>query len=430
LYRRGSRDGDSYGYVDDMRKSAAAAWATPLGHDGGHLRKESPPASGLPLTVVVCFTEGYAYSRSSSFSAARSPDTASPIYPERAIRPLPNRRLKSRLSPEQQSSIIYPPDPPPMSPTLNFHAQENGGRGMSNGDLEHDHEHDHDHDHDHHHHHHEAISVHDHCTCNHDEGDSGDDEVEFDHPDHRYATMGPLAVNGKAPLDSVQRRLMEASRGGKPVGAPGSVTSSADGYESFENTSNKKKRKIPLSSASSMHQSSLSAEMASMGISNMDGAADEYSHAQRPHHAAPGSSPSGTGISGAGRGRYGRQNGRDSRRPLGNNTTNANGYGPRAPARSVSSGEVRSIGKSGSSSSLNLRAEHIHNQDISLTLARFIIRHRSGTYWRHHFTGNQNCRGTRTSYPSKGQGERQSPATICISLRHPQDPIHLHLRIR
>jgi hypothetical protein len=243
---------------------------------------------------------------------------------------------------------------------------------MTNGDLEHDHDHDHDHEHDHdhdhhhHHHHHEAIAVHDHCTCNHDEGDSGDDEVEFDHPDHRYA---PMAVNGKAPLDSVQRRLMEASRGGKQVGAPGSVTSSADGYESFENTSNKKKRKIPLSSASSMHQSSLSAEMASMGISNMDGAADEYSHAQRPHHAGPGSSPSGTGISGAGRGRYGRQNGRDSRRPLGNNTMNANGYGPRAPARSVSGGEVRSIGKSGLEP-LNQREHHMpkkaHFADTSL----------------------------------------------------------------
>ncbi|KAI7653739.1 hypothetical protein KC319_g10430, partial [Hortaea werneckii] len=34
-------------------------------------------------------------------SAARSPDTASPIYPDRAIRPLPRSRLKSRLSPEQ-----------------------------------------------------------------------------------------------------------------------------------------------------------------------------------------------------------------------------------------------------------------------------------------------------------------------------------------
>ena len=298
---------------------------------------------------------------------------------------------------------------------------------MTNGDLEHDH--DHDHDHDHHHHHHDAITVHDHCTCNHDEGDSGDDEVEFDHPDHRYATMGPMAVNGKAPLDSVQRRLMEASRGGKQVGAPGSVTSSADGYESFENTSNKKKRKIPLSSASSMHQSSLSAEMASMGISNMDGAADEYSHAQRPHHAGPGSSPSGTGISGAGRGRYGRQNGRDSRRPLGNNTMNANGYGPRAPARSVSGGEVRSIGKSGSAF-LNQRDHHMLKKKLSLTLACFIFRHRSRTHRRHHFTGHQNCSGTRTSYPSKGQGERQSSATISFALRHSQDSVHLHLRIR
>lgn len=301
-------------------------------------RKESSEASGLVLTPVFPCTEGYAYSRSSSFSVTRSPDTASPIYPERAIRPLPNRRLKSRLSPEQQSSIIYPPDPPPMSPTLNLHVQENGGRGLTNGDLDYDH--DHDHDHDHHHHHHDAIPVHDHCTCKHDDCDSGDDEVEFDHPDYRYATTGPMSMNGKAPLDSVQRRLMEASRGGKQAGGPGSVTSSADGYESFENTSNKKKRKIPLSSASSMHQSSLSAEMASMGISNMEGAADEYSNAPR---AGPGSSPSGTGISGAGRGRYGRQSVRDSRRPLGNGTVN--GYGPRAPARSVSSGDAKGIGE-------------------------------------------------------------------------------------
>jgi len=238
-----------------------------------------------------------------------------------------------------------------------------------------------------------------------------------------------MAVNGKAPLDSVQRRLMEASRGGKQVGAPGSVTSSADGYESFENTSNKKKRKIPLSSASSMHQSSLSAEMASMGISNMDGAADEYSHAQRPHHAGPGSSPSGTGISGAGRGRYGRQNGRDSRRPLGNNTMNANGYGPRAPARSVSGGEVRSIGKSG----FGVLCQSHHNmlkEIIMLTLVCFIFRHCSRTYWRHHFTSHQDCSGTRTSHTPEGQRERQSAATVGFALCHSQDSIHLHLRIR
>lgn len=323
-----------------------------------------------------------------------------------------------------------------MSPTLNFHVQENGARGgTTNGGLEHEYEHDHDHDHDHdhhhHHHHHDAIPVHDHCMCKHDEGDSGDEEVEFDHPDYRYATTGPLAVNGKAPLDSVQRRLMEASRGGKQVG-PGSVASSADGYESFENTSNKKKRKIPLSSASSMHQSSLSAEMASMGINNFDGTPDEYPHAQRPHHAGPGSSPSGTGISGAGRGRYGRQTIRDVRRPLANGTMNTiNGYGPKAPARSVSGSEVRSVGESSHAAFPNFEkagAFH-HNLGKALTTACFIHRHLVRKHRRHHIASDQDRSRARTAHAAEGQRERQSSATICLSLRHSQDSIHLHLRI-
>jgi hypothetical protein len=48
---------------------------------------------------------------------------------------------------------------------------------------------------------------------------------------------------------------------------------------------------------------------------------------------------------------------------------NANGYGPRAPARSVSGGEVRSIGKSGLEP-LNQREHHMpkkaHFADTSL----------------------------------------------------------------
>lgn len=128
----------------------------------------------------------------------------------------------------------------------------------------------------------------------------------------------------------MQRRLVEASRTGKAVAGSGSVTSSADGYESFENTSNKKKRKIPLSGSSSVHQSTLSAEMAGMGISNDNAPDDSHSAAQ---HTVP-----GTGISGAGRGRYGRP--RDVRRPLA--STNANsisGYGRRPSPKANDHGE-------------------------------------------------------------------------------------------
>lgn len=275
-------------------------------------------------------------------TSPRSPDTASPIYPERAIRPLPKSRLKSKLSPGQAETLVFPPEPPTVSPTLNFslsmqaHEQEEP-RLMTNGEPRYPYDYENV---QRRHHQHQPHSSH--CTCGED-ADSGEEEVEFDHPDYRYST--PPAVNGATtkPVDSLQRRLVEASRSTIKPPPPGSVASSADGYESFENTSNKKKRKIPLSGTSSMHQSQLSAEMASMGINSgqADGGADDSSGgAQQYSQGGNGASPgSGTGISGAGRGRYGRQDGRN-RRPLGSSTMNViNGYNSRAPAREVKHGE-------------------------------------------------------------------------------------------
>ncbi|EME44916.1 hypothetical protein DOTSEDRAFT_70828 [Dothistroma septosporum NZE10] len=276
------------------------------------------------------------FSPSSSFSAARSPDTASPIYPERAIRPLPRNRLKSKLSPEQASTIQFPPEPAPISPTLSFNLPEASApsqhRRLTNGHSYHEHDPD-DEDYDSCQHRQGHRVVHHHCTC-HEDADSGEDEVEFDHPDYRYPPVPVTNGSVAKPVDSLQRRLVEASRASGKSPPSGSTASSADGYESFENTSNKKKRKIPLSGASSMHQSSLSAEMANMGISNThtDGALDDISvhgqtaaeleqHGGQAGHASIGAS--GTGISGAGRGRFGRQDARH-RKPLGHavNTSN------------------------------------------------------------------------------------------------------------
>ena len=270
------------------------------------------------------------------------------MYPERAIRPLPKSRLKSKLSPEQQSTIAYPPEPPPISPTLNLSTQENLASSnapqsrLPNGDATHG-----NYLHHHPHQQHDARS-HKHCTCG-EEADSGEEEVEFDHPDYRYSTAESrfAGTPTQKALDQVQRRLMDAARIPAKPPPPGSAASSADGYESFENMNNKKKRKIPLSATSSMHQSQLSAEMASMGISgSVDGAADDIDgdgsggviavqQPVTPPLSVPASA--GTGISGAGRGRYGRQNGRSDhgpRRPLGSSSMNSiNGYSSRIPAR-------------------------------------------------------------------------------------------------
>ncbi|KXL45882.1 MAG: hypothetical protein FE78DRAFT_381916 [Acidomyces sp. 'richmondensis'] len=289
----------------------------------------------------------------------RSPDQASPIYPERAIRPLPKSRLKSKLSPEQASSIVFPPDPPSLSPTLQFNPDIEKRRALNGhavGSTQYDNGRIGSHANGH------RESDHGHCTCQHGDADSGDEEIEFDHPDYRYpaSSIGPLASGGsgvvalpngaKPPLDSVQRRLLEASRAGLKPAPPGSTGSSADGYESFENTSNKKKRKIPLSSANTVVQSQLSAEIAGMAISQQDGAMEDGTDLVSTQSYTPPvlASGTGTGISGAGRGRYGRQNvhGRNGeRRPLGSGTLNiSNGYGPRLPRDHKDSSGIENTG--------------------------------------------------------------------------------------
>ena len=122
---------------------------------------------------------------------------------------------------------------------------------------------------------------------------------------------------------------------GKPPVSQSTTSSieSIDGYDSFENTNNKKKRKIPTSGNLGNHHSSLSAEMSHMGISSSreiealqtdpDGGVGQYYGTG--NFAIPAVS-TGTGISGAGRGRYGRVGGRtvSGRSPLGVSTNGSN----------------------------------------------------------------------------------------------------------
>ena len=106
-----------------------------------------------------------------------------------------------------------------------------------------------------------------------------------------------------------------------------SSSDSVDGYDSFENTNNKKKRKIPTSGNPGAHHNSLSAsltnDLANMGISNggLAGSADGGDGAIGNYYGSGSSvlsTISGTGVSGAGRGRFGRTSRRDAsgRSPL------------------------------------------------------------------------------------------------------------------
>ena len=112
-----------------------------------------------------------------------------------------------------------------------------------------------------------------------------------------------------------------------------SSNESADGYDSFENTNNKKKRKIPTSGSLGSHQSSLSSDMAHMALSSTHdidiGSVETDSGVA--HYYGSGSSAipaatSGNGICGAGRGRHGRASTRhhSARSPLGVSVNGSN----------------------------------------------------------------------------------------------------------
>ncbi|PGG99859.1 hypothetical protein AJ80_09281 [Polytolypa hystricis UAMH7299] len=215
-----------------------------------------------------------------------APDTPSPIYPDRLIRPLPKRPIRSRLSREAAESILYPPAPPATQ--LFYGAYAANGDAVNDakvyvqqnayafeGSPERDHHYD-------------------------DGVDSGDEDghvvIRRSGGFHR-ASMSPS-------LQGDNRQKYAKHSEGTPSKPP---SSGPDGYDAFENTNNKKKRKIPTSGNLGSH-SNLSADISNMGLSaggngvSSDDGSGTGSYYGTGHPA----SPAGSGMSGPGRGRYGR----------------------------------------------------------------------------------------------------------------------------
>ncbi|KAL1970987.1 hypothetical protein VTN77DRAFT_2821 [Rasamsonia byssochlamydoides] len=241
---------------------------------------------------------------SGTFSSA--PDTPSPVYPDRLIRPLPKRPLRSRLSPEAAESILYPPAPP-VTQLFYGSYSENGeshdGKGyMQQNGVDH-YGHDHSPDRDHRHPYENGVEV--------ESGDEDGPVVVRRSAGFRGSSLSPSTPtsNGQTHsghLDSLQTKS-------SPAGM--------DGYDAFENTNNKKKRKIPTSGSLSSHHSSLTTDLANMGLSGSTastpaslgdgGGTGTYYGSGSPASAA------GSGISGPGRGRLGRHGLRNAgRNPL------------------------------------------------------------------------------------------------------------------
>lgn len=137
---------------------------------------------------------------------------------DRPIRPLPKRRIRARLSEEEADSIVYPPVPSSSSP--DFESVDQNQRAVE-------------------------INSHVPATANLTAGEAPirpprlvtmkDDQLELESDDD----------NGEGSISRQRSSWSNAAMSQSRSAAHYSTASSGDGYESFENTNNKKKRKIP-----------------------------------------------------------------------------------------------------------------------------------------------------------------------------------------
>ena len=270
-----------------------------------------------------------------------SPNVNSAVYPDRVIRPLPKRSLRSRLSEEAAEAIPFPPNPPSTNlPAYNQygehgeHLSENKVRVQHNGQIcdheheddhdhhhYHDHDHDHDHEHDDHHHH-----CHHHHHCPHDEEDDDADSGEDGGP------VITRRTNGYRPVPRSPRSPRAARHGRYGGHTAKSSSSGLDGYDAFENTNNKKKRKIPTSGSTGMHHASLATDLAHVALNGsrdvLAAGHDDGSGVGQYYGTGNAAMPVGMGIQATGRGRSGRRV--SGRNPLG---VSINGSNARSSTR-------------------------------------------------------------------------------------------------
>jgi hypothetical protein len=260
-----------------------------------------------------------ATARLSSPAAASSPvpDTNSPVYPDRLIRPLPKRRLRDRLSLEENESLAFPSVPSSTTSLFSFPyaaatrtpsttepaRQLRPELSQQDGTCE---------------------------TCHNEQAEVGTEDKEVE-------KAGSVQVSPERPRGG-KSSVATARKWTKAAPPPGSAASSVDGYESFENTNNKKKRKIPQSNGLGGHHAGLSADLANLGISTKEGdttagasrrAVDEADRSGSYYGSGTSVSvtSTGVGLSGPGRGRYSRSvRGSLDRRPLGTSTNGVNAY--------------------------------------------------------------------------------------------------------
>ncbi|KAI0476554.1 hypothetical protein GGR56DRAFT_666113 [Xylariaceae sp. FL0804] len=245
-----------------------------------------------------------------------SPESASSLFPDRPIRPLPKRRLRERLSPDVADSIKYPPAPQTAAPLFVYPYNSKdestligtespnavGREGVARRGQD--------------------VSLR--------RGGFG-----IEHEDASLLSQARKALGSRFFHEPQGHATRASHRPGQARHVnpqpPPSTASSADGYDSFENTNNKKKRKIPTAGETVLNGSHVLHDTAAFGIPSPpntadDGFADTSGVTTMPYYQAGGVTTNGQGISGPGRGRYGRiRNGRSPLRALSDSNGNWSG---------------------------------------------------------------------------------------------------------
>lgn len=233
------------------------------------------------------------------------------LYPNRPIRPLPKRRLRERLPPQVADSIKYPPSTRvssifyPAYPTEiaeeeyrrepTAPSRDDGGVTSGNDGIR------------------QFVGAASNVSSN------GTHPVTGEHQGPRSAIVSrppPDILSNRTSLR--QPTQPDDSRHQNAV-LP-STDVSTDGYESYENTNNKKKRKIPTAGDSSLTSSHSTSDSGAVPISASLAAVHMPNDVINSQYGALNASAANNkGISGAGRGMFGRvRNGRSPLRTLSN----------------------------------------------------------------------------------------------------------------
>ncbi|PKS09418.1 hypothetical protein jhhlp_004033 [Lomentospora prolificans] len=273
------------------------------------------------------------------------------LYPNRPIRPLPKRRLRERLSPEAAESIKYPPSTRissifypayPTEITEEEYPREDPPRSRDSGEGA------------------PSDEVRQFVGATNGSSQNGADSEPLG---DRQALRSAMVARPPPEIPfnrSSSRQAPQVNPAHRQSSVLPSADVSTDGYESYENTNNKKKRKIPTAGDSSLGSSHSNSDGSAVPISASLAAAHMQSEplGNSQYGALHGSSVNNKGISGAGRGMFGRvRNGRSPLRTLSNanNWTERNAkprpgrqWGPpsaEAPVKGIISSAIAKAGK-------------------------------------------------------------------------------------